>query len=961
MTSHSKIEFNELRDRVAGAGSLSDDNLNQVACQLNEWANELAVSDDGCGEKTCADGATTLAQLVRLAVAVRADENNVEIFNGLNSFVAEHVLLLGDVHDDSQRDRIESFIHEASVRWGDYLVCLTAGDENQYTGFDELQDGFDKPNTDPDSPAPDDAPWNDSEHNEIDISNPENQIELLLSAIGNATSELELDSMSIPASDLTFESDGSEGSVEPPNAIEAMKVDDGHVLREDSEMCEAFLDDASRCLDIMEKSTLAVEQNPGDTGSVRQFCRELHTLKGASGSVGLAGLAAYIHQVETSLESVSSQATDPAVESMLAAVDHVRHVVNRIRQKAGDENSASAGSMDDTAATTASLSISNHSAGSESLIRIRVSKLDRLMDMLAELVVLRNRRESHIAEFSEFNEELSRCSSRLSFCQDSHELLASPQFGYFNHANAISGSNTLSEIAKDISVVSASIRDLQKPVSKDNLAISHFIRDFRQELMQLRRVPIAGLFHRLQRAARDAARKEGKTIQLLCLGQETGLEQELQEKLHEPLLHIIRNAVSHGIEAAKIRKQAGKKKAGTITLEAQSNSQLLAIEIRDDGGGLDYDAIRRRAIDKGLIGGNPMLSHQELGRLIFHPGFSTCQQATEVSGRGVGMDIVAGVLEQMRGRIEIDSSPGKGTTMRLVVPLRSAIEHVMVFRTSGQLFALPTQSVSGAHSSEQRTENIFTLSLSAMLSLPETKFAERSVLTLTGNRPLDKPGLDSKKARRSAERIGLAVDEIVGPEEVVVRNIPAPLNSHPLFCGLTLSGAGETVLLLDVRKLTEFFHQFTTADQRPADSAGKRESIKKKCVLIVDDSLSARKLLVKKLTRLGYRTEEAGDGMEGLELLRQGSYDLVFTDLDMPRLGGLEMLFDMQQRRGGENRGVPVVVVSSRSEHEFRDRCLDSGAKNYLVKPVNDDSLDRVLNELKLEDSETDIEDSNHE
>ena len=178
------------------------------------------------------------------------------------------------------------------------------------------------------------------------------------------------------------------------------------------------------------------------------------------------------------------------------------------------------------------------------------------------------------------------------------------------------------EVAKDITAVSKGMREIQKPVSLDNAAISRFIRDFRQELMQLRRVPVSGLFNRLQRAARDAAKSESKQVQIQVVGEHAGLEQEIQERLFESLLHVVRNSVSHGIESEGERVAAGKNRVGTVTLEASSSAQLLMIEVRDDGNGLDYEAIRRRAIDKGLLSSNQTPSNDELAKLIFHSGFS---------------------------------------------------------------------------------------------------------------------------------------------------------------------------------------------------------------------------------------------------------------------------------------------------------------------------------------------------
>ena len=711
----------------------------------------------------------------------------------------------------------------------------------------------------------------------------------------------------------------------------------------DIEIRDAYLEDAVRCLDQMEKCSLEFEEKRDKEAAVTLFCRELHTLKGASASVGLTNLASVIHDKETTLQNTNDLSDDELTDLLLDSVDKMRNVIERIQsgnqepepETAPEEVVESPQSNEEATKSTyrparPSLSVSSTAASSseDALIRIRTSKLDRLMDMLAELVVLRNRRESSLIAFNDCNKELTRCAARLSVCQNTRLIRDEDDEQY---ANALGGQ--LQEIARDVSVVAGNIRDLQKPVGSDNTSISHFIRDFRQELMQLRRVPTEGLFNRLQRAARDVAKLEDKKLKLNCIGGETGIEQELQEKLYEPLMHIVRNAVSHGIESPEERAKNGKVEQGTLTLKAQTNSQILVIEISDNGKGLDYDAIRKRGLERGLIKSSDRIANEELAHLIFHPGFSTRDQATQVSGRGVGMDIVSTTMEQMRGRIDIESTANVGTTMRMIVPLRSAIEHVMVFKASDQLFALPTQAVVSANRlSEFQREDLIVHGFSQMLSMPATDCQDVVLLRTTA------------QGSGAVESVGLRVQEIIGPEEVVMRNLPGLIGDHPLFSGLTLSGSGETVLMLDSEKMADYATQFESVTQEN-NTVQPTQSSARKVVLVVDDSLSARKMLVRKLTALGIDTQEAGDGVEALDVLRQNKFDLVLTDLDMPRLGGMELLFDLQKR---DRYDTPVVVVTSRSQEQFRQQAVDRGAADYLVKPVTDDALNKVLSKLNI-------------
>lgn len=696
-------------------------------------------------------------------------------------------------------------------------------------------------------------------------------------------------------------------------------------LAADVEMRTAYLNDALNCLSSMEQAALELDSEPGNKSSVQQFCRDLHTLKGASASVGLSEMATYLHELETSLEELfQSDSTEIDVEPMFSAVDRVRSSISALVPSTSETTESVSASPQNSS----NQDFSGFGSNDDSSIRIRAAKLDRLMDMLAELVVLRNRRDNHASEFNELNEELNRCATRLRFAEEQPESLAD-----FSKSSARNGSQTITEIGKDITAVAQGLCELQTPVTRDNLSISRFIRDFRQELMQLRRVPISGLLQRLQRAVRDAANAESKKVQLKILGEQTGLEQEIQERLFEPLLHIVRNAVSHGIESPEQRIQSQKNEMGTVTVNAHSNAQQLVIEVRDDGRGIDYAAVRNRAIEKGLITCTQPITNPELAKLIFHPGFSTRESASEISGRGVGMDIVAAAIEQLRGRIDIESKHGIGTTMQITIPLRTGIEHVMVFRCANQLFALPMQSVKAVNA--QSNAICTPMNLSEVLSLGRVKTpAAQDVLMLR-----------SSSHEVGGKHLALAVDETVGPEEVVLRGLPPMLQGHPLFCGITLSGAGESVLLLDSQRLEDFCHtHFDVFHQASEDQPAEVESAHRTRALVVDDSLTARKVLVKKLHAMGIASIEAGDGIEALEQLRRENVDIVFTDLDMPRLGGIELLSDIRSQKYTE---APVVIISSRHADEFQSRAIELGAAAYLSKPIEHESFTQLMEVLQ--------------
>jgi len=769
-------------------------------------------------------------------------------------------------------------------------------------------------------------------------------------------------------------------------------------LELDGDLLEAFLEDAQAGLARLEQLVLTVESDPADESARQQICRELHTLKGASASVGLSDLAAYLHAVEDYVQTTSGGEIDAT--PMLSSVDAMRRQIATLAgedadstphessNRASAESSAGGARSSSSATSPPVTSSGGASSGREESLRVKTSRVEKLMDLLAELVTLRNQRDSRVGRLKSLRTELARCVMRLrvftggngsglhpngpsnpaSVGRDSAPKSCSADDPSAGHPTPF---GSVVEIANDVAEFARTLDDIVEPMEAENVAISQFIRQFRLELTAMRRLPVAGLFQRLHRAAQDAARVEGKRIHFHLEGEHAGLDRSLQERLYEPLLHMVRNAVSHGIESEAERRQAGKPERGTITLSAKGSPTMLVIEASDDGRGLDYEAIRRRAIENGLISVSDTLDEHRLARLIFHPGFSTRQETSEISGRGVGMDVVATTLQRLRAKIDVNSQPGTGTTMRIAIPLRSVIEHVMAVRIAGQLFALPMQFVQAAGPVADITDIAETpdaasapgrIRLRQLLGgeLQPARDGEQMLLFGSGRLAIPSlfragpPATETGSSAATAQNVQLLVDSVVGPEEIVVRSLPPLLKSHPLLSGISLSGAGEIVLLLDGQRLMDLALQTpSTADattnvvrEHSDDSPHATGDVPDNAsrVLVVDDSLSARRHLVKLLQQAGIDTVEAADGIDGLDQFRKRTWPVVFTDIEMPRLDGLELLAEL--KRSG-NDGTPrVVVVSSRTEGDYRQRAAALGADAYLTKPVEPSALNDVLAKL---------------
>jgi chemosensory pili system protein ChpA (sensor histidine kinase/response regulator) len=609
------------------------------------------------------------------------------------------------------------------------------------------------------------------------------------------------------------------------------------------------------------------------------------------------------------------------------------------------------------------------SADDEDSVRVKTSQLNRLMDMLSELVMLRNRRQTETNELREIYHELNgsvaklRLLGSLNARANTHRGECSRDMGRSDDLLRQSvwvdeGSLQLTEIAADVQEMAQRVRECTAPVAEGNEAVSQFIRQFRLELVELCRAPTTGLLQRLQRVVRDAAKAEGKRVRLESIGASATVERSLQQRLYEPLLHIVRNAVCHGIEASELRQAAGKNATGVITLEVISAADLLILEVRDDGSGLNYQAIRQRAVQQGLLASGHSPTEQELAQMIFHPGFSTRQSANQQAGRGVGMDVVASTLGRLGGWIDVDSVAGKGTTIRLNVPLRSAIEHLMVFRCGQQQYALPLLTIRSAGETDSHAPSVVLDGLFSQDAA--THFGELASLQI------DLETSPGRKSKNQLNRVNLLVDEIIGPEEVVVRPLPTLLRSHPFCSGATLSSTGQTVLVLDARKLlanlgqqdllsigSRGYQGAQAEDVTPQASAASAASLRgsssdalvtQPLILVVDDSVSSRKTVVRSLKRYPLRVLEAADGRQALQLLKSHRFAAIFSDLEMPHVDGLELLAEVRARENSKN--TPFTMITSRQEIEFSSKAQALGVNRYLSKPINDSVLDSVLSEI---------------
>ncbi|WP_417850813.1 response regulator [Thalassoglobus sp.] len=847
---------------------------------------------------------------------------------------------------------IQETLDSLDARWGEYLDLLADSEKFTADNDDVWQDAGSQSWGDENLLIDEQSVSEDVEAPAVDVS-------ALLSTL-ETMGGMSLPPEPKPASETAFQDVFVDRPVAAGKPSVINKESIVQETLEDPEMIPAYVDDAQQCLAGMEMCLFELDNDKKNVEPLQKFCRELHTLKGASGTVGLTGLAEYLHNLENQVEAMSTAGEEIQTDPLLEGVDFVRQQLQKLVPNSSEPAPASDYSAPASSGETAT------DGGGETYVRIEASRLDRLMDLLAELVMLRNRRETYVGSLRHLHHDVSNCAMRLRLV----DTYAGPQeIDPHNYHQSVNEEDSvqkqenrnkqltasISEIAKDVSELGRTLQEVFDPLSQDNSTISHLIGCYRTELMELRRQPIAGLFRRLYRVARDASKAEGKSVELQFQGQGTRAERSLQERLYEPLMHIIRNAVSHGVEGAEDRKKLGKPATGQVTLNSWSDATSLYLEIRDDGRGLDEQKLEQRGRELGLITPGMTPSREQLRELILQPGFSTKTEVSQISGRGVGMDVVASMVRSMRGRITIESVVGEYTAFVLEIPLRSTIEHAMVVRSGEQLFALPMHSVFGTQTDGQVSPDVNVISLCDLMGIPSFPSASQRIISLRQN--LNAEGRQNSSAETQG-KLTIAVDAVVGVEEVVVRSLPRLLSHHGCFSGVTLSGEAETVLMLDVPRLSDFANQLKNqAESANSSEQNARNSSWKKSanlrglnansarILIVDDSLSVRKAMNRKLSKHSFEIVEAADGAEALDILRNGDFDGVVSDIDMPRMNGIEFITAL--RRVDRFADLPVVVVSGRRDPQTAETIANLGVIRMFAKPVNDTLVKSIAQALR--------------
>ncbi|HET8746245.1 MAG TPA: Hpt domain-containing protein [Ramlibacter sp.] len=602
-------------------------------------------------------------------------------------------------------------------------------------------------------------------------------------------------------------------------------------------------------------------------------------------------------------------------------------------------------------------------------VRVRAQLLDRLVSQAGEVMITRSRLESELRQLRGSLGDLtgnldrlrsqlreievqaeSQMQSRMAQAKDTASGFDPLEFDRFTRVQELT--RLMAESVNDVATVQRNIQRTVEATEDDLIAQARQTRELQRDLLRTRMVEFDGISERLYRVVRLAAKETGKQVKLDILGASIEMDRGVLDRMTPAFEHLLRNCVAHGIEGPQARAAAGKDATGNITVHLRQEGNDVSVEFQDDGAGLDLARIREKAVQQGLVAADQEISEQEAANLIFLPGFSTAATVTELSGRGVGMDVVRNEVNALGGRIETLTTAGRGTTFKLVLPLTTAVTQVVMVRSGKLAIGVPAHLVELVRRASQDDVQKAYATGSFEFGGEELPFFWSGALLQSSPRSTEPQGKTQPVVifRSAAQRVAVHVDEVLGNQEVVVKNLGPQLSRLPGLAGMTVLASGAVVLIYNPVALVQVYGELArqmgavraeaAQAQRagqPARPAAVAAAPAVPLVLVVDDSITVRRVTQRLLVREGYRVALAADGLQALERLAEELPAVVLSDIEMPRMDG----FDLARNIRGDERlkQLPIVMITSRIAEKHREHAKELGVNHYLGKPYSEDEL----------------------
>ncbi|MBK7900122.1 MAG: Hpt domain-containing protein [Betaproteobacteria bacterium] len=780
----------------------------------------------------------------------------------------------------------------------------------------------------------------------------------------------------IPPEAVALPSESVEEAAAPAPELEMPRLKD----ELDDQLLPIFLEEAQELVRGFNEQIAAWRGQPGDGAAPRALARHLHTFKGSARMAGAMNLGELTHRLETRVEEIlrGGSGSPAQIDEVEGGCDTLVLFLDRLQggelpvlfpeaaPVAAVEQAAPAAPAAEVAqrvaATTVAVKDAPHPEGEHeaadrrATLRVRAELVDRLVNEAGELSIARARIEGEMrglkSSLLDLTENVIRLrrqlrdieiqaetqiQARVAQAHDGQAEFDPLELDRFTRFQELT--RFMAESVNDVATVQQNLLKNLDDANAALLAQARLNRGLQQELMGVRMLPFASQAERLYRIVRQTSKELGKRANLDIRGGQVEIDRSVLDKMLAPLEHMLRNAVTHGIETRAERSDQGKGDIGEITLALRQEGNEIIIAMSDDGRGLDAGRIRAKAESLGFLTPGEEADDARVFDFIFQPGFSTAGEVTQIAGRGVGMDVVKTEVASLGGRIEIATTPGQGTTFRLYLPLTLAVTQTLLVRTGSSLYAVPSTMI----------EQVLEMKEKDLAALRDKGEAEwhgnrypfhflPHLLGESGALPESHRRYWVILTRSGAQRAAVQVDELKGNQEVVVKHIGAQLARVVGIDGATVLGDGQVVLILNPVALANRALSLSLPAGTPVSAAPVAAApTTLPTVLVVDDSLTVRKITGRLLAREGYQVVTAKDGVDALEQLQEIVPDVILSDIEMPRMDGFELVRNI--RADAQWKTVPIIMITSRTADKHRNYAQEIGADHYLGKPYDEEEL----------------------
>jgi chemosensory pili system protein ChpA (sensor histidine kinase/response regulator) len=818
-----------------------------------------------------------------------------------------------------------------------------------------------------------------------------------------AESEAESESEAIAEAQPAEADDGQPTPIQDPDVESDEPLD---VSDLDLDLLDIFVEESRDLLDSADSLVARLRDAPTEREPIIGLQRDLHTLKGGARMAGVFAIGDLSHVMESLLEAVAEGRRDlsrDGVRLLEAGLDRLHGMSDRVANRQalsmpthlvarfdamvrgeaapaargeaapdGAPELAKPGSPPPLAPLSQPMDPEDLPAEDEGVgikapqeqVRIRADLLDRLVNYAGEVAIYRSRLEQQVSGFrgnlNEFEQTNTRLRDQLRKLDmeteaqimaryqrepESADAAFDPlEMDRFSTLQQLS--RALAESSADLTSLQNTLEDLTRQYETLLQQQSRVSTDLQEGLMRTRMVPFESLVPRLRRVLRQAGGELGKQVQLKVEGAQGEMDRSVLERMTAPLEHMLRNAVAHGLETPDQRAAAGKPEEGTVSLAVRREGSEVVIVVADDGRGLDADAIRRKAIERGRLAADAEVSRNELYAFILETGFSTAREVSRLAGRGVGMDVVHSEIRQLGGSLHIDSEFGAGSRFTIRLPFSMAVTQAVFVRIGETIHAVPIASVRGVGRISRDALNEQLADGDAVYQYAGETFPIHDLGVLLNQaqvRASESLQIPLLLIRSGDLRAAVLVDQVVGNREIVVKPVGPQIGSIPGVFGATIMGDGSVVIILDVAPLV----RRTISQAEAGRVALAPVEVQKRVVplvMVVDDSITMRKVTGRVLERNNFEVIAAKDGIDAIEKMAERVPDLMLLDVEMPRMDGYELAIHM--RADSRLRNVPIIMITSRTGEKHRQRALEVGVNDYLGKPYQESELIKRVTEL---------------